>query len=37
MSNSELFLISFSILGMVAGVIVYNIDFSKWENKHSHD
>jgi hypothetical protein len=37
MSNSEIFLIGFSIFAVVASVVVYNIDFSKWEKKHSHD
>jgi hypothetical protein len=37
MSNSEIFLISFSIFAIIASMIVYNTDFSKWEKKHSHD
>jgi len=37
MSSSELFLVSFSVLGVIVGIIVYNTDFSKWESKHSHD
>jgi len=37
MSNSELFLVSFSVLGIITAFIVYNIDFSQWENKHTHE
>jgi hypothetical protein len=37
MDNSNLFLISFTILFAVMGLVVYNIDFSRWEDKHSHE
>jgi len=36
MDGANLFLITFSILISIIGIIVYNIDFSKWE-KHSHE
>jgi len=37
MENTNLFLLSFTILFAIGSIVVYNIDFSKWENKHSHD
>lgn len=37
MSNSDIFLVGFSIFAAIASVIVYNIDFSKWEKKHTHE
>ncbi len=37
MDSGNLFLITFTIIISVVGMIVYNIDFSKWENKNSHD
>jgi len=36
MDGANLFLITFSILISIIGIVVYNIDFSKWE-KHSHE
>jgi len=35
MSNAELFLVIFSIIGLIGSIVVYNIDFTKWD-KHSH-
>ena len=37
MSNMDLFLISFSILIAILGVVVYNIDFSKFKKKDSYE
>ncbi len=37
MDSTNLFLMTFTVMFAVVGIIVYNIDFSKWENKHSHD
>jgi len=37
MSNSDMFLVGFSIFAVIASIIVYNIDFSKWEKKYSHE
>ena len=37
MSNMDLFLISFSILIAILGIVVYNIDFSKFEKKNSYE
>jgi hypothetical protein len=36
MSNTNLFLVSFSVLFAIGSIIVYNIDFTKWD-KHSHE
>ena len=36
MSSSDLFLLSFSALFAIGSIVVYNIDFTKWEN-HSHE
>jgi hypothetical protein len=36
MTNSEIFLIGFSIFAFVASIIVYNIDFDQWNEKHTH-
>ena len=36
MTSSELFLIGFSIFATIGSVVVYNIDFSKWE-KRGHE
>jgi len=36
MDSAKLFLITFSALISIIGIIVYNLDFSKWE-KHSHE
>jgi len=32
MSSANLFLVSFSILFVIGSIIIYNIDFSKWDN-----
>ena len=37
MSNMDLFLISFSILIAILGIVVYNIDFSKFKKKNSYE
>jgi len=37
MSNMDLFLISFSVLIAIAGVVVYNIDFSKFKKKDLYE
>jgi len=37
MTSSELFLIGFSIFAVIGSIVVYNTDFSKWDNKHSHE
>jgi len=36
MDSGNLFLITFSVIISVVGIVIYNIDFSKWEN-HSHE
>ncbi len=37
MDSTNLFLVSFTILFAIMGIVVYNIDFTKWDNKHSHE
>jgi len=37
MDSTNLFLVIFSILFAVGSVIVYNIDFKKWDTKYSHE
>jgi hypothetical protein len=37
MNDTNLFLLSFSILFAIGSIIAYNIDFSKWEDKYSHE
>lgn len=36
MESTNIFLIGFSIFAAIASIIVYNIDFKKWD-KHTHD
>lgn len=35
MDSINLFLVVFSVLFALGSIVVYNIDFSKWD-KHSH-
>jgi len=37
MESTNLFLVTFTILFAIGSVVVYNIDFTKWGNKHSHE
>jgi len=37
MESTNLFLMFFSLLFIVGSIVVYNIDFTKWNNKHSHE
>lgn len=37
MSNSEIFLLGFTVFAAIGSIIVYNIDFTKWKDEHSHE
>jgi hypothetical protein len=37
MSNIDIFLIILIIMAIVGGIVVNNIDVSKWNKRHSHE
>jgi hypothetical protein len=37
MSDTETFLIILIVMAIIGGVIVNNLDVSKWKNKHLHE
>ena len=37
MNNTEVFLSILIVIALISGVIVNNLDVSKWKGKHSHE